>query len=83
MREALDECAREGAKPTRDRMAEKVERILGEELPASGLKNWTRSTAKWSPIRARQDEEGTWVLYDAELEPMLEGFGEGGAGCDS
>lgn len=76
MREALDECGREGVKPTRDRMAEKVQRILGEELPASGLKNWTRSTAKWSPIRARQDEEGTWVLYDAELEPMLAGFGE-------
>ena len=83
MREALDECAREGAKPTRDRMAEKVERILGEELPASGLKAWTTSKASWSPIRSRQDAEGVWVLYDAELEPMLEGFGEGGAGCDS
>lgn len=78
MREALDECAREGAKPTRERVAEKVGRILGEELPASGVKNWTRAAAKWSPIRARQDEEGAWVLYDAELEPMLEGFGEDG-----
>ncbi len=78
MREALDECAREGVKPTRERMAERVERILGEELPKSGLANWTRDSAKWSPIRARKDGEGTWVLYDAELEPMLEDFGDGG-----
>lgn len=82
MREALDECAREGARPTRERMAEKVERILGEELPKTGLKAWTTAKATWSPIRARKGEGDVWVLYDSELEPMLEGFEEGGAGCE-
>lgn len=83
MREALDECGREGVKPTRKTMADKVERILGEELPASGLKAWTTSKADWSPIRSRQDADGSWVLYDAELEPMLEGFDEGCEGCET
>lgn len=77
MREALDECAREGTKATRERMAEKVERILGEELPKSGLKPWTTAKADWSPIRARKEDGDTWVLYDTELEAASEGWEEG------
>lgn len=79
MREALDECAREGVKPTRERMAQKVEAILGEDLPESGLKAWTTGKAKWSPIRARKDADEAWVLYDTELEAAAEGWEEGGA----
>lgn len=79
MREAIDQCNREGAKPTRERVADKVEAILGEELPSSGLKNWTRNAAKWSPIRSREDEDGAWVLYDTELEAAIGGWDDGGA----
>ncbi len=81
MREAIDRCSREGVRPTREAVAERVAEAVeaeGGKMPATGVKNWTTTKAEWSPIRARKEDDGVWVLYDTELEAATEGWGESG-----
>lgn len=74
MREALERCAAAGWKPTREKVTAMAGKILereGYDLPKSGIRNWIRDDADWSPMRSRKDEDGVWVVYDEELEEAV------------
>lgn len=75
MRSAMEACAEDGVEPTRANVLERIGEVLGNEVTANTLKNWTVSNAKWSPIRVGEgnvlvdngSDRGEALDFDGEI----------------
>lgn len=74
MREALDRCARDGVKPTRKNVLERIGEFNGKEVTASNISNWTRESADWSTIRVDPEHKKEGLLIDTAVTDMMEGW---------
>lgn len=74
MREALDECARDGVKPTRKNVLERIGEFNGKPVSPSSLKHWTGERADWSTIRVDPEHETEGLLIDTAVADMMEGW---------
>ena len=71
MRDAMDECARDGVPPTRANVLERIGEFRDRPVTKTQLRNWTIESAKWSPIRVAEDGKAEGLLEDAEAVEML------------
>ena len=73
MRDALDECGRDGVPPTRAAVLERIGEIDGKPVSMGQLKEWTGKRASWSPIKIDPEKPGN-VLADTEAEALAQGW---------
>lgn len=74
MRDAMDECARDGVPPTRSNVFERIGEFKGKPVSKTQLRNWTLESADWSPIRVAEGGKAEGLLEDAEAAEMLAGW---------
>ena len=69
IREAMEQCAEDGVKPTRVNVLERIGKVEFEGKPFDygALKYATGNKAKWSPFRV---EEDTGILYDKNNQAL-------------
>ena len=75
MREALDKCTRDGVKPTRKNVLERIGEFNGKEITSGQLKKWTTpSESGWSTVKVDPEHESEGLLIDTSVANMLEGW---------
>lgn len=72
MREAFEECARDGVPPTRASMLERIGEFRGKEVSQRMLQRWTTpSASKWTEFAVDPEREKEGLLADLAAGEML------------
>ena len=66
LREAMEACRADGAKPTRTAVTERIGEFAGMPVNRKAVENWTTpGKSRWSPFSVERDEDGEWVVVDS------------------
>lgn len=73
LREGMDACDREGVERTLDNVVERMPEVQGKQVSKSTVSNWVKKDkCEWCPIESRSEKGKAGILFDPELEAILE-----------